>query len=716
MSFSLGYSPILLLLSLLIAGGLTFWMYQTAAHTVTGWQRRGMMGLRFFALAILLFLLMEPIWQRITEHSQPPVLAVLLDNSLSLSDQSADDEDDPRHFPDQVRSIVDALPAIDGEFRFFSFGSEVNSLGSDASSASGALSFDEERTDISAGLQGVRDRLSTDNLQGVLVVSDGLYNTGRNPLNVAERYPHAIHTVVVGDTTEQRDVLVQRASTNEIAYVDVEQPVEATIRATGARAETVTVSLRDGDAILDEESITLPEGNGERTVSLSFTPSEEGLKQLDVVVSGIEAQITDRNNRRSVGTQVLERRRQVLLVSGGPTPTMGAVRRVLEADEDVEVQTFTQRTATSFYEGDLPETLDEKSLVILLGFPSSATSPELVDRLQQAVEDGLPLLYIHSRHGALDQVATTLGDWLPVSLDTASGSQEARVEVTAAGRGHSVLEGLSDEIAAMDRLPPLRAAGGTWEETPDARTLLELAGENQPLLTVRSRAGHRSATWLGSNLWDWFTLPEELAELDALAPTLTSNLVEWLATDEDDRLVRVSPTELEFTGSESVTFEGEVYNESLNPVSDATVRLEIEDQAGDTFPYTMEALGNGQYRLDAGTLPEGRYSYRATATRDETEFGTDAGNFQVEQSVLEFLQTRADAPFMRQLANRSGGTFFIPEDVERLADILDEDSGFSAKEQTLRTETPLWHLPWLMLLAVLLLAAEWAWRKRAGLV
>lgn len=705
----------LLLASLLGAGALTYWMYQTAAPTVTGWQRWGLMALRFSALALLLFLLMEPIWQRVTEDEQPPVLAVLVDNTLSLSGDGRGN-DATVDLADQVRQAVERVPSIEGELRFFAFGSALTPLPDGGGSAAEALRFDEERTDLAMGLEGVRERLRADNLRGVLVLSDGLYNTGRNPLSVAERYPHPIHTVVVGDTTQQRDVQVQRASTNDIAYVDVEQPVEAVIRATGAAGESVRVTLQAGDTVIDEQGITLPNGDGERRVTLSFTPTTEGQQQLDVVVSDIPDQVTGRNNRRTLSTQVLERRRQVLLVSGSLTPTTGAVRRALEADEDIELQSFTQRGPEGFYEGPLPETFADVSVIVLLGFPGPATSAAERAQVAAAVDDGTPVLYLHERQADLDGLVDAFGDALPARPDRRStASTNVRPMLTRDGRSHPVFDGLDDALADLARIPPLPYPAADWQVSPDARLLMETDAE-APLLALRSRAGRRSAAWLSTRLWSWFTLPEELATLDALAPTMTANLIEWLATAEDDRLVRVAPTQLRFSGAEDVAFQGEVYNESLNPVPDATVQLEIEARDGTTFPYVMRAVGNGQYALDAGRLPEGAYRYTATAARDDATLGTDTGSFRVEQSALEFTQTRADASFMRQLAARSGGAFFTPDDVAGLADAVAADDRFAPDTRTLRSETPLWHLPYLLLLVVALLAAEWAWRKRAGLV
>src|SRR5690606_13814670 len=130
----------------------------------------------------------------------------------------------------EVRGALRSLPAdqLGGEARVFAFASDTRPLPADGFADS--LRFSGARTDIAAALDRVREELKDENLRGVLLVSDGRYNTGRNPLYTAERYPVPIYTAVVGDTTRQRDLQVRRVTTNEIAYLGAEQPVQVGLR------------------------------------------------------------------------------------------------------------------------------------------------------------------------------------------------------------------------------------------------------------------------------------------------------------------------------------------------------------------------------------------------------------------------------------------------------------------------------------------------------
>jgi hypothetical protein len=232
---------------------------------------------------------------------------------------------------------------------------------------------------------------------------------------------------------------------------------------------------------------------------------------------------------------------------------------------------------------------------------------------------------------------------------------------------------------------------------------------------VRRRAGHRTAALLLTGTWRWATLPADLAAADPLWPGLVSNLVRWISTETYDRPVRVRPVTTAFEGDQSVEFTGQVYDESMSPVSDAAVSVEITDSTGTEYPHSMEPLGNGRYELDVGTLPQGPYQYEATAQQDGTRLGRDRGEFSVGALRIEYQQTRADAVLMRQVATRSGGTAYSAADADRLPADLAASSSFQSSRSTASTEAELWRSSAFLAVILVLLATEWALRKRFGL-
>jgi hypothetical protein len=216
-------------------------------------------------------------------------------------------------------------------------------------------------------------------------------------------------------------------------------------------------------------------------------------------------------------------------------------------------------------------------------------------------------------------------------------------------------------------------------------------------------------------VWRWALLPSELQAADPLWPGLASNLVRWASTEEDDSPVRVRPTASTFGGTEAVSFTGQVYNESMQPVSDAAVEVTVTDSTGTEYPYTMDSAGQGRYTLEVGTLPEGTYQYEAQARLGDTELGTDQGEFSVAPLRIEYQAPRADAVFMRQLASRSGGTAYTPQTVDQLPTDLSDQNSFSSEVVRQSSEAELWRTSLFLIAILALLASEWTLRKFFGL-
>jgi hypothetical protein len=165
-----------------------------------------------------------------------------------------------------------------------------------------------------------------------------------------------------------------------------------------------------------------------------------------------------------------------------------------------------------------------------------------------------------------------------------------------------------------------------------------------------------------------------------------------------------------------VIFSGQVYDENLQPLSDVSVSLEIRHPTGEDFPYAMQSLGNGQYRADLGSFPEGTYEYEAVATLDSGELGRDRGSFTVGELSLEFRNPSADRRLMRQVARRSGGTTVEQDSLEELPSILASLPTYRPATRITESQLRLWRYLPLLFALLILMTAEWFFRKRFGLV
>ncbi|WP_251964210.1 hypothetical protein [Salinibacter ruber] len=717
MAFSFGYSPWLLLLCVAVAGGLTYWTYRATVPSLRAGWRLLLGGLRFLALALICFLLFEPVLQQFRSTERPPVLAVLVDDSQSMQVVTAGDTSAarPNAARTSVRPVLDALQdeAMPGTARFFRVGEASRAL---SGAIIDSLRFDGARTDLASGLQAAPEELRDENLGGIVLVSDGQYNTGQNPLRVADRSPVPVHTVTVGDTARQRDLRVQDVSTNDRAYLNSSVPVRVTLSVTEGPGQPVPVTLEQSGRTLDQRPVRLPDGTGEVSVDLTYEPEQAGLQQVTVRVPELSGEVTTRNNAQSTSLRVLESKRQVLLLGAAPAPDVSALRRVYERTADTEVTARIPTPDGTFLEGPIPDDLSAFDVVVLAGFPSPSVPDDVVQRVATLVNDGTPALFFLDRQTDLAAWTEHFEASLPARPDASTSSfAEASFRIVESARQHPVFRIEGAVGALFERLPPLQVPASAWTPTPDAQVLGTAATTSAPLLVLRRRAGLRTAAFLGSGVWRWALLPSELRAADPLWPGLASNLLRWAGTEADDSPVRVRPTASTFGGTDAVSFAGQVYDQSRQPVSDATVTVTVTDSTGTEYPYTMDPTGQGRYTLDVGTLPEGTYQYEAQARLGETDLGTDRGEFSVAPLRIEYQSPRADAVLMRQLASRAGGTAYTPETIDRLPAELAGQASFSSDIVQRSSEAELWRTSLFLIAILALLASEWTLRKFLGL-
>jgi len=677
---------------------IAWFVYNRSVPRLEGLRFYFLASLRFLALFIILSLLFQPSCNNSSSSEQPAILAILADNSQSLQLNA----DVP------VADVISSLPAVAS--RLYAFGNSTREV-----TTTDSLGSDDVRTNIAGALVDVSEDLKDEHLRGVLLITDGQYNTGRNPLYTAEQYGVPIHTVIMGDTLGQRDLRVRRMTTNELGYVNQTLPVQVELQAEGFQNETITLSLLSGSQLLQSHTVDIQEASTNAIVDFAYTPAEEGLHQLRVVVTQLEGEITYRNNMETVTVRVLASKKRILLLAAGPGPDLASIIQLLDRVHDVDVVSYVQKTPNSFYEGALPPSLADFDLLLLVGFPGRNTDTDLQERIVRAVTHGLPILFFVNRQTDIHDL-DNLGSQLPVfAQQYPLLFEEVSVLLTPMGLQHPILDIPAIE-EALDRLPPLHYTQSIWQISPDAHVLAHVSSSNQPLLVIRNRAGNRSAAFLGTGIWRWNNLPKDFDNHNEVWPALFGNLIQWLSTPEDDRLLRVRPTREVFDGGETIQLTGQVYDESLNPIPDAllTVDLIISDNV--QYPHVMEAMGDGRYILETGTLPEGTYTYVATATHRDKIIDRDTGQFTVGGLTLEFKETRANALLLRQIARRSGGIFMTPASVEELHDTLAADSLFHPLTIDNTRTIPLWQWSPFLFLTILCISVEWGLRKRWGLV
>ncbi|RQW00268.1 MAG: VWA domain-containing protein, partial [Calditrichaeota bacterium] len=191
LDFSIAGWIFFLLFWLLIA--IAVYYYSRTLPPLSRFRRIFLTLLRSLVLIILFFILFQPVIQLIFEKQQKPAVAFLFDGSRSMQ---IEDSFGMRGDSLQIALEMVERSSLDDSIhvRIYQFSQNLKLLQQDT------LNFDGGQTNISLALKSTLDSLLNYNIQNVVLLSDGQFNAGENPMNTVQNAPVPVYTVTVGDT------------------------------------------------------------------------------------------------------------------------------------------------------------------------------------------------------------------------------------------------------------------------------------------------------------------------------------------------------------------------------------------------------------------------------------------------------------------------------------------------------------------------------------
>ncbi len=159
--------------------------------------------------------------------------------------------------------------------------------------------------------------------------------------------------------------------------------------------------------------------------------------------------------------------------------------------------------------------------------------------------------------------------------------------------------------------------------------------------------------------------------------------------------------------------DAEVYNSSYEPINQPEVTLILTDENNKQFNYTFSKTGTG-YHLQIGMLPPGKYKFKAS-TNNGTKSFEERGSIIINKLVAEKMQLVADHQLLSQLANKSGGKFYYPEQIDKIYKDLLDNKNIKTISYSQRDLKELIDVKALFFILLALLSLEWFIRKYNGL-
>jgi len=723
-SYSLAFAGTwyIIILAILIALIITYFYYKRTVPELSKSRKALLFSLRTIALALLVFIIFEPIFTKISGKFIQPKLAVLLDNSASMSIdyqnhnrkeiyQKALAKLNLSKYSDRIKAV-----SFDKGFRMLDY------------PAFDSLKLNGNFTNIANALKLLNVEFREENVRAVLLVSDGVFNSGGNPIYEAEVLGMPVNTLGIGDTIRPKDISVKSVNLNPTIQLNTTHLINVGLSVSGFDSGKVTVEMFDNNTKFAEQTVIIDPRMSDYSLTFEYIGKQEGIRRIKAVAKRIDNEITYKNNELSEFTKVTSEKKNIIVLAGAPSPDLSFILNILKKNDNIEVKSFVQKKEAEFYD-DTPSKSDfaNANSIILIGFPIKSTPLQIMELVKNELDKKKSLMIIGSQNLDYSKLKT-IDNHLPFTvLSSKEKEYNAIANFTEKSLENPLLKS-NDNLSLnfWNELPPLFRTETFVKPKPYAEILAKVKVNNtelnEPMIIFGDRTGHRTLAILGYGIYRWKLMGyardvfKNKTDTPDLLDIFISNSSKWLTIDDKEKNVVIRPASKSFVKGDRVEFFAQVSDKALNPVDNASVNVNITDGNGNNYNINMFPSGSGLYIGYANGLPEGDFFYAGKASKNGTILGEDKGRFIIGDTPLEYMELMMNKQLLQEMATRTGGNFFYNQPEDNLIELILSALKNKQNAVTVRSEINLWNLPLIMVIIILLFALEWFLRKRYGLI
>ena len=691
LSFSSTYSPFFLALLLIVSVAVSYYFYSDSF--ISKIKKYILISLKALGLFLLISLFIEPAIALMIKKDFEKLNVILIDDSRSSSLNSKTGE---------VKRIIAENNLNSPNYKIYTYSNTLSRFIS-----ADSLTSDGFETNLSNSLSSLRILYPDEPFNSITIISDGISNSGSNPLYEARALQAPIITVGIGDTVQRKDIVISNVLFNNKSFTNVTTKVKVDINIYEFNSGILNVRLlREGNTI---SSIDIPVDRSINNYEAEFGVKEtnHGKVRYRIETEKKEGEVTFKNNHYDFFIEYLDNKVNILFISGGPSSDNAFITNVLKRINNYNITFRTLKNSNEFYEGivDL-KIFPELSAVFLLNFPIAQYSGNLVSEIASNTRNlNVPLIFFSGKNTDYQKLQA-FDELIPFSISGPNSGETPLSLQTVLSNENPLSE--SKEFNSASQI--FRNVIGIIPKS-GALTLITDKSSGEPVLLTRNTGNNKSTAFLGYGLWRWRLNPAFDAE-KILEKFLTETINLTLQKEKKSK-VKVYPEKDIFDYNEGVKIIAEVYDDNYILNKNAKVTGRIFDPGGRKIDELKFNIENNKYVSYLKHLPLNEYQIEAEAELNGSFYGKDNSKFLVDSANTEFLITKSNFNALRELSFNTGGFFIDRENSESVASKISE-----VKNQNIRPEIKisrifeLWDSKFALILIFVIFTSEWLIRKR----
>jgi ribosomal protein L4 len=669
---------LLLLLSLLIAGGLSFfqYIYKAKNKSKVGWF---LAFLRFSSIFGLLLLLINPIVTKNTLETVKTPLPIVVDNSSSISFLNANEK--ALELYKKIQSNSDLQEKFDVQSYQFSDDFELTEI----------FDFKGTQTNIDVVAKNLKS-INKNPVYPTVLITDGNQTSGNDYVYSFDAV-NKVYPVIVGDTTTFLDFKINQLNVNKYAFHKNKFPVEAFLQYSGTKSVTADFVISQGNSVFSKQSITFSPSKKTAAINILLPADKIGLQVFKATILSKEKEKNTYNNTKNFAVEVIDQKTNIAIISAINHPDLGAMKRAIESN--------LQRKVTIVKPNEI-KLLPDYNVLIL--YQPTTEFKTVFENNKGAGINTFIITGNNTDFNFLNQQQDNLNFKM-------SGQKEDYLSVFDAQFNLFATDNIG-----FENLPPLQNAFGTITTKGAVSVLLSskirTIDTNAPLLAFTENQGKRAAYLLGENTWKWRLQTHVNNQSFEKYDVFIDKIIQFLASNNSKKSLVVEHESF-YNSGEAIEITAQFFNKNYEFDEKARLTIAVTNtKTKQTKNYDL-LKGNNSYKVNLDGLKAGSYVFTVKELNSKTTYSS---SFEILDFDIEKQFVNPDVDKLTQLATQTQGKAFFTDQVDVLIKTLLENDEYKAIEKNIVTKTPLIDWIWLLVLISFLLATEWFVRKYNGLL
>ncbi|MEK9627689.1 MAG: glutamine amidotransferase [Nitrospinota bacterium] len=730
--------PWLILVSLGLMIPLALWFSWTSLRRIGSAPKKVFLfSLRALALTLLFFILLRPELEFKKSHSLKNHIAVLLDNSKSLSIKT---------FPEDVSRIDFVKRTLEFNEKYFEklkkeFHVDTYLVSDGISKTDGGSeSFQPVRpyTDFSRVLDELNKEYEKKSLQGVFLFSDGADLTeepgevSQGILKPLAKLNAPIHTFQAGNNDQFKDLALESVSVPDFGFIQQPVRLSVTVFASALGSRNVPLVLKDGDHILVSKVIEIRENKKYYKIDLQFTPRKTGKRIYTLNLPRFAEESILTNNQREFEIDVARDRIRILHLNGRPSWDSRYLREVLANNPRVDLLSFfilrslgddvaapTSELSLIPFPSNLlfDDYLSSFDLIIFQNFKYEPfIDKKYLANIRSYVEKGGAFLMVGGelsfQGGSYSR--TPIEDILPVNFietDNRYMDREFHPKINEDFSNHPILhleKDIQTNQEVWDALPPLGGVNLGLTANKDAYVLAEFVkttGSKVPVLVAGEFGEGRTALIATDSAWKWSFRKESGSRY---YHRFWNNIIDWLIAEPQTRRLQLESDKDRYQEEQQVFIKLKLLEKNYQPASNITGKLTISSRKEEVIAKDLVTDKQGEQVYTF--LPKHAGFYKANieigGLKEEIMFSVLKDNAEFEKPLVnDFI--------LKKISEVSGGKYFALNGSNDLSGLQFENPEIKVKSHS--RSFSLWNNWWAYGFVVGFLFLDWWLRRKAGL-